>query len=625
MSPIGILGNQRSSAVANERMRIPLGQYIFERIVSSGTRTIFGVPGDFNLSLLEHIYNPEVALKGIKWIGTCNELNAAYAADGYSRYTNKIGCLITTLGVGELSALNGIAGAFAEDVKILHIVGVAPSQFYEGSAQSSHNVHHLVPAVFDSNIHAPNHRVYRDMVDKRVSCSSLFLDDISSACDQIDTVISDIYRYSKPGYIFIPADFTDKLVDARNLEKRPAILLRDVVSGFCIKDHKCQELAEYILESMYSSSRPAIIADILCDRYDLTSSLRELVNKTHVWNFASSMGKSILDENNLGFRGVYNGSESQDQALKDFQTCDFLLHVGVVKNEMNTGHYSYKFSNHSNIVELHPSYVNFIDADTGKNRYVTGQYFFKVLDMMTQMIDLTKLHLEYQESTPSRTQECCGPPHSSVTHSYLQTHFPKFLSSGDVFVVDTGSFQFGVRDYRFPSDLKYISQSFYLSIGMALPCALGVGLGMQDYPSNHIISSALVQRNYQPRLILCEGDGAAQMTIQELTSFLRYKVPIDLFIWNNGGYTVERAIKGPNRPYNDIMAWEWTELLRVFGDPKLENSVSQKVSSADQMSELLKTFRSSDKRSKLVRLVEVMLGVMDFPEQLKAMAIACRH
>ncbi|CUS21837.1 LAQU0S04e01926g1_1 [Lachancea quebecensis] len=625
MSPIGILKNKESSAGVFESSRIPLGQYIFERLASSGTRTIFGVPGDFNLSLLEHIYNPEVALKGIKWIGTCNELNAAYAADGYSRYTNKIGCLITTLGVGELSALNGIAGAFAEDVKILHIVGVAPSQFYEGRVQNCHNVHHLVPAASDSNFCAPDHRVYHDMVDKRISCSSAFLDDLSSACDEIDTVISDIYRNSKPGYLFVPADYADKLVDARNMEIRPTITLQDVVSGISVNNHKCQELAEYILELMYDSSRPAIIADVLCDRYGLTSSLRELVNQTHVWNFASAMGKSILDESNPGFRGVYNGSESQEQVVTDIQSCDFLLHVGIVRNEMNTGHYSYKFSNYSKIVELHPEYVNFIDTDTGKTRCMTGQYFFKVLDTVKRMVDPTKLHLKYQETAVSEAQETCGPPHSPVTHSYLQTHFPKLLSSGDVFVVDTGSFQFGVRDYRFPSDLKYISQSFYLSIGMALPCALGVGLGMQDYPSDHIISSALVPKNYQPRLILCEGDGAAQMTIQELTSFLRYNVSLDLFIWNNGGYTVERAIKGPNRSYNDIMSWEWTEILRVFGDPKLEKSVSHKVSSTGQMAKLLETFKRANQQNKLVRLVEVILGVMDFPEQLKSMAVACRH
>lgn len=62
---------------------------------------------------------PEV---GLRWHGTANELIAAYAADGYARF-NGFGAVITTFGPGELSALNGLAGAYAEAVPVLHIVG----------------------------------------------------------------------------------------------------------------------------------------------------------------------------------------------------------------------------------------------------------------------------------------------------------------------------------------------------------------------------------------------------------------------------------------------------------------------------------------------------------------------
>lgn len=56
------------------------------------------------------------------WVGCANELNAAYAADGYARVSG-VGALLTTFGVGELSAINGIAGSYAEYVPVLHIVG----------------------------------------------------------------------------------------------------------------------------------------------------------------------------------------------------------------------------------------------------------------------------------------------------------------------------------------------------------------------------------------------------------------------------------------------------------------------------------------------------------------------
>src|SRR5262245_14118835 len=55
--------------------------------------------------------------------GCSNELDAAYAADGYARVR---GCsmLMTTYAVGELSALNGVLGAKAERSCVFHVVGM---------------------------------------------------------------------------------------------------------------------------------------------------------------------------------------------------------------------------------------------------------------------------------------------------------------------------------------------------------------------------------------------------------------------------------------------------------------------------------------------------------------------
>ena len=66
---------------------------------------------------------PVVNFPGVEWVGCCNELNAAYAADGYARIRGA-GAICTTYGVGELSAINGIAGAYAEHIPVFHLVGM---------------------------------------------------------------------------------------------------------------------------------------------------------------------------------------------------------------------------------------------------------------------------------------------------------------------------------------------------------------------------------------------------------------------------------------------------------------------------------------------------------------------
>src|ERR1700722_19756623 len=96
---------------------IDLAEYLFRRLYQLGVRGIHGVPGDYNLTALDY-----VAPAGLEWVGNCNELNAGYAADGYARIKG-IGAIVTTFGVGELSAINAIAGAYAEMAPVVHIVG----------------------------------------------------------------------------------------------------------------------------------------------------------------------------------------------------------------------------------------------------------------------------------------------------------------------------------------------------------------------------------------------------------------------------------------------------------------------------------------------------------------------
>ncbi|GMF60287.1 unnamed protein product [[Candida] boidinii] len=110
MAPVAL--NPQVSEEISSAQKITFGKFLFQRIKSLGVDSIFGVPGDFNLKLLDYLYE----IEGLNWVGCCNELNSAYAADGYSRASNKLGVLVTTFGVGELSAMNGVSGAFAESV-----------------------------------------------------------------------------------------------------------------------------------------------------------------------------------------------------------------------------------------------------------------------------------------------------------------------------------------------------------------------------------------------------------------------------------------------------------------------------------------------------------------------------
>ena len=98
-------------------------EYLVKKLEELGITDFFGVPGDYNFNILYAIENnPET-----NWIGCTNELNAGYAADGYAREKG-FGALVTTYGVGELSALNAVAGSFAENVPDAVIKRIAKMQ-----------------------------------------------------------------------------------------------------------------------------------------------------------------------------------------------------------------------------------------------------------------------------------------------------------------------------------------------------------------------------------------------------------------------------------------------------------------------------------------------------------------
>jgi alpha-keto-acid decarboxylase len=109
-----------------------VGNYLADRLVEAGVDRLFGVPGDYTLMLLDYL----AARPGLAWTGCANELNAGYAADGYARMRG-IGALCTTFGVGELSAINAVAGSFAEHVPVVHVVGSPAS-----GTQAAHRIVH---------------------------------------------------------------------------------------------------------------------------------------------------------------------------------------------------------------------------------------------------------------------------------------------------------------------------------------------------------------------------------------------------------------------------------------------------------------------------------------------------
>jgi pyruvate decarboxylase len=187
-----------------------VGEYLLRRVHELGVRDIFGVPGgtlypprcfrvplltDFRRKDYELAFLDLVLQSSMKWRGSPNELVGVYAADGYAR-VNGVGCLVTTFGPGETSALCGIAGAYAEFVPVIHIVGY-PSM----KAQRAHAIlHHTLgegkfeyvkstPFVGDFYMTGLTCCSNYHNMSKQISCATTVLEDSATAAAEIDRVL----------------------------------------------------------------------------------------------------------------------------------------------------------------------------------------------------------------------------------------------------------------------------------------------------------------------------------------------------------------------------------------------------------------------------------------------------
>jgi indolepyruvate decarboxylase len=94
-----------------------VGQYLVTRLEQAGLNHIFGIPGDYVLGFYDLLVESKIDV-----VGTCTEIGAGFAADGYAR-VNGLGALCVTYCVGGLNVLNAVAGAYAEKSPVIAISG----------------------------------------------------------------------------------------------------------------------------------------------------------------------------------------------------------------------------------------------------------------------------------------------------------------------------------------------------------------------------------------------------------------------------------------------------------------------------------------------------------------------
>jgi len=232
--------------------QMTIGDFLLRRLKEAGVGHLFGVPGDFNLELLQQ--NEDGGC--LKWVGTCSELNAAYAADGYARLNGK-GALTVTQAVGPLIAINGIAGSYADHVPVILIAGSIPLR----SIDRGLGMHHTTgDGTWDRFLGALG----------QVTAAQARLTPYNAAME-IDRLIRTAWLEKLPVYMELPSDiaYLDIEVPADPL------MLAEPTSD----PERLKSCAAAIASHLSKAKSPAILVDEDVERYGAATEVIGLAEK----------------------------------------------------------------------------------------------------------------------------------------------------------------------------------------------------------------------------------------------------------------------------------------------------------------------------------------------------------
>ena len=534
-----------------------VGNYLLSRLKELNIEHIFGVAGDFNLGFVTQIH----ACDGIEWVPTCNELNGSYAADGYARIKGA-GAVLTTFGVGELCTVNGVAGAYAEHVALVNIVGI-PTTDQQSRGEFTH--HTFADGRFD---------IY-PAIFKHVTVDQAILthEDPGS---EIDRVLTLCWQQKRPVYIALPKDLQSFEIEARI---KPLNLAYPSSSKDALL-----EIISRVVNLVTNAKSPVILVDMKAQRFHMQKMILDFLNKTGLPFATMNMGKSVIDESHPGFIGIYSGKcSSSDSVRQQIENSDCVIAFGLVLSDLNTGEFSAQINLNTSI-EIQNDSVRIQQA------IYNNVYFNEAIPAITQGLANYRHQGEF---VSYQTQQTFQAKDISIKQSRFWSQVATHLSKNQIILADMGTSICGALTMTTQENTDFICGFLWCSLGYTVAATLGACLAAPD-----------------KQVMLFIGDGGFQMTAQEISTIQRHNLSPLVFLLDNNGYTIERIGSGDvNSVDAEIQHWDYMKLPHIFAD----NAYTAKVKTETELETAIADFKRNDNK---LGFIQVIMESSDCPELL---------
>jgi len=501
-------------------------QYVLSRLKELGVKHTFGVPGDFVYDVCDGIEDDP----DIKGIWCANELNAGYAADGYAR-TNGMGVAVFTM-AAELSPFQSIGTANSDSSRVLHITGLpSPDEMASGG-----RLHHMIVGM-----EKDNHDMFHKMIAPLTAGgNSVAIITPENCIAETERLLAAMLYHSKPAAMAIP----------RLVAKMPVVVpkgeLNTPLANPQSDPQALDAAVREIIRRIESSKRPVWLPGFVIRRYNCVAETKALIEASGLPFFTGLQDMAVLSEQHPQFGGHYLGrwtGTADDDVSNFIEKSDCIVAIGPENHSFNNAFHTVKD-------ELGDT-VNIMPHETR-----IGFSIYRNIEMKDVLSELGK-------RIKRRTTDVAVPAFKSWVGGQI-------TGNGNDAITYDPFYQRLQAFYR-PDDIIVGCTSLCVVTGLSrmrkpegADMEASMAFGMLGWGTAALLGNAVAAQGR--RCVLLTGEGAHQMTANELGTYGRYGLKPVFIVVNNNGYGAERVTnRYPDESYNDVAQWNYADLPGVMG------------------------------------------------------------
>jgi pyruvate decarboxylase len=286
--------------------------------------------------------------------------------------------------------------------------------------------------------------------------------------------------------------------------------------------------------------------------------------------------KGIFPEDHPQYTGVFWGQVSTLAADSIINWADAILCVGTVFTDYSTVGWTAMPSVPLMVAEM--DHVTFPGSTFGRVRLCD------FLGGLANQVDRNPTTMvEYHRLRPDPVLIHVAGENDALSRKEIQRQVQPMLDADTTLFVETGDSWFNGIQMKLPKGADFEIEMQWGHIGWSIPASFGYALSKPER-----------------KVITMVGDGSFQVTAQEVSQMVRWKLPIIIFLINNKGYTIEVEIH--DGLYNRIKNWDYAALVQAFNSTD-GNAASCRVETGGELATAIEMAKSHKDGPTLIECV----------------------